>query len=73
MASGEGFRSASVPAVDGRGAAALELIDGNRVHDAAGHDCLIVYGARWRGAATRALAAMDLQPSEMPSSSAAKG
>jgi hypothetical protein len=39
---------------------ALDLIDGNRVHDAAGHDCLIRWGERWRGAATRALVAMGL-------------
>jgi hypothetical protein len=43
-------------------AAALDLIDGNRVHDAAGHDCLIRWGERWRGAATRALVAMGLRP-----------
>lgn len=38
--------------------------DGNRVHfdDRHGLDCLIAYGARWRGAATRALAAMGLEP-----------
>jgi hypothetical protein len=40
--------------------APLDLIDGNRVHDAAAHDCLIRYGERWRGAATRALVAMGL-------------
>jgi hypothetical protein len=41
---------------------ALDLIDGNRVHDADGHECLIRYGERWRGAATRALVAMGLRP-----------
>jgi hypothetical protein len=44
------------------GADALDLIDGNRVHDAAGHDCLIRWGEHWRGAATHALAAMGLPP-----------
>jgi hypothetical protein len=37
-------------------------MDGNRVHLADGYDCLIRYGARWRGAATRALIAMGLVP-----------
>jgi hypothetical protein len=41
-------------------APALDLIDGCRVHDAAGHDCVIRWGERWRGAATRALVAMGL-------------
>jgi hypothetical protein len=41
-------------------APALDLIDGNRVHDTAGHGCLIQYGDRWRGAATRALMEMGL-------------
>ncbi|MGH7114465.1 MAG: hypothetical protein ACREE9_08220 [Stellaceae bacterium] len=38
--------------------------DGNRVHfgDRHGLDCLIAYGKRWRGAATRALVAMGLEP-----------
>jgi hypothetical protein len=43
-------------------AAALDLIDGNRVHHAAGHDCLIAYGTRWRGPATAALVAIGLRP-----------
>ncbi len=44
--------------------AALDLIDGNRVHDRDrdGNDCLIRHGERWRAAATRALTAMGLQP-----------
>ena len=41
--------------------AALDLMDGNRVHDRAEHDCLIRHGKRWRGAATRALIAMGLE------------
>lgn len=44
------------------GTPALDLIDGNRVHDVADHDCLIRHGARWRSAATRALVAMGLVP-----------
>lgn len=43
-------------------ARALDLIDGNRVHDDPGHDCLISHGVRWRGAAKRALVAMGLRP-----------
>jgi hypothetical protein len=43
-------------------APALDLIDRCRLHDAAGHDCLIRYGERWRDAATRALVAMGLSP-----------
>jgi len=39
---------------------ALDLIDGNRVHDAVGNDCLIRHGERWRGAATRALTKIGL-------------
>lgn len=43
------------------GREALTLSDGNGVHlDTL--DCLLAYGRRWRGAATRALAAMGLQP-----------
>ena len=42
-------------------AATLDLIDSCRVHDATGHDCLIRWGERWRGAATRALVAMGLR------------
>jgi hypothetical protein len=43
------------------GLASLDFQDGNRVHfDEL--DCLIRYGERWRGAATRALVAMGLQP-----------
>ena len=42
------------------GLAALTLADGNRVHlDEL--DCLLRYGARWRGSATRALVAMGLR------------
>ena len=41
-------------------AAALDLIDGNRVHTGAGHDCLISFGRRWRAAATHALVALGL-------------
>jgi hypothetical protein len=46
------------------GQEALGAGDGNRVHldDAHGLDCVIRYGERWRGAATRALVAMGLQP-----------
>ena len=40
---------------------ALELIDGCRVHSD-GYDCLIRWGERWRGAATRALVEMGLRP-----------
>jgi len=40
----------------------IPLIDGTYVHGGDGHDCLIAYGRRWRGAATRALAAMGLMP-----------
>lgn len=42
--------------------AALDLIDGTRVHLAAGNDCLIRYGKRWRGAATLALLDLGLKP-----------
>jgi len=43
------------------GLAALDFGDGNRAHlDRL--DCLIRYGAQWRGAATQALAGMGLQP-----------
>src|SRR5258708_2726269 len=39
----------------------LDLADGNRTHlDRL--DCLIRYGERWRGAATRALVSIGLQP-----------
>jgi hypothetical protein len=43
---------------------ALDLGDGNRVHFGGdyGSECLIAYGRRWRGAASRALEAMGLQP-----------
>jgi hypothetical protein len=46
------------------GREALPVDDGNRVHldDAHGLDCIIAYGERWRGAATRALVAMGLRP-----------
>jgi len=42
----------------------LDMNDGNRVHFGDGHglDCVIAYGRRWRGAATRALIGMGLQP-----------
>ncbi len=40
---------------------ALDLIDGNRVHDRAEHQCLIRHGERWRAAASRALIATGLQ------------
>jgi hypothetical protein len=43
-------------------AAALDLIDGNRVHDSDGYACLIPYGERWRSTASRALLAMHLPP-----------
>jgi hypothetical protein len=42
-------------------AKSLDLIDGARLHDS-GYDCLIRHGERWRRAATRALAAIGLQP-----------
>jgi len=42
--------------------AALDLIDGNRVHDPEDNDCLIRHGERWRATAARALIAMGLQP-----------
>jgi hypothetical protein len=46
------------------GRTALPLGDGGRVHlDTAGLGCLLAYGRRWRGAATRALDAMGLRPS----------
>jgi hypothetical protein len=44
-----------------REAPVLDLIDGCRVHDDAGHVCLIRWGERWRGAATRELVAMGLR------------
>lgn len=44
------------------GVPALDLIDGNRVHDRAGNDCLIRHGARWRAAATAALLSLGLTP-----------
>jgi hypothetical protein len=40
----------------------LDLMDGNHVHLADGHNCLIRHGKRWRAAATRALTAMGLSP-----------
>jgi hypothetical protein len=42
--------------------AMIDLIDSNRAHDRAGHECLIRHGERWRAAATRALIAMGLRP-----------
>jgi hypothetical protein len=41
---------------------ALDVADGNRVHDHTDHACLIEFGKRWRGAATRALIEMGLTP-----------
>jgi hypothetical protein len=43
---------------------ALALGDGNRVHldDAHRFECLIAYGGRWCGAATRALVKLGLKP-----------
>jgi hypothetical protein len=41
----------------------LDLIDGSRLHDAAGHACLIRWSEHWREAATRVLLAMGLPPS----------
>jgi hypothetical protein len=43
-------------------APALDVIDGCRVHDDAGHDCLLRWGERWRDAATRAFVAVGLSP-----------
>jgi hypothetical protein len=45
------------------GRAALALADGCRVHldDTDGLDCLLRYGERWRGAATRSLIDMGLR------------
>ena len=43
------------------GLLSLDLQDGNRVH-LERLDCLIRYGERWRGAATRALTALGLRP-----------
>jgi hypothetical protein len=42
------------------GLPALDLGNGNRAH-LERLDCVIRYGVRWRGAATRALAGMGLQ------------
>ena len=42
--------------------AVLDLIDGCRVHNRAGHSCLIQYGRRWRLRATRALVELGLRP-----------
>lgn len=42
--------------------AALDLIDGNRVHDRSEHECLIRHGERWRDAAARALVRIGLRP-----------
>ena len=46
------------------GRALMFLTDGNAVHfdDEAGLDCLIEFGAKWRGAATAALLEMGLVP-----------
>lgn len=46
-------------------AAALDLIDGCRVHFGE-FDCLIRHGEGWRAAATRALEAMGLKPPPLP-------
>jgi hypothetical protein len=43
-------------------AEALDVIDGNRVHDCADNGCLIRHVERWRRAATRALVALGLRP-----------
>jgi hypothetical protein len=43
-------------------AAALDLIDGSRVHLDDENACLIRYGERWRAAATWALMALGLRP-----------
>jgi hypothetical protein len=43
------------------GLCALALADGNRVHFETS-DCLLRYGDRWRGVATRALFAIGLKP-----------
>jgi hypothetical protein len=43
-------------------AAALDLIDGCRVHLDDENVCLIRHGKRWRAAATRALAELGLRP-----------
>jgi hypothetical protein len=43
------------------GLAALALADGNRVHFET-LDCVLLYGERWRCAATEALSAMGLKP-----------
>src|SRR5262249_48129218 len=40
----------------------LDLIDGNRGHITASHDCLMRHGSRWRANATRALLALGLRP-----------
>jgi hypothetical protein len=43
-------------------AAALDLIDGSRVHLHDANDCLIRHDERWRARATRALMALGLRP-----------
>jgi hypothetical protein len=43
-------------------AAALDLIDGGRVHHQGNNCCLNRHGERWRAAATRALIALGLRP-----------
>jgi hypothetical protein len=43
------------------GLPAVDCGDGNRVH-LGSLDCIVRFGERWRGAATRALLAMGLQP-----------
>jgi hypothetical protein len=45
-----------------RGAEALDLIDGCRVHIANESDCLIRHGERWRRDATRALVELGVKP-----------
>jgi hypothetical protein len=40
----------------------IPLIDGTRIHDVEGHECLISYGRRWRNAATAGLRALGLDP-----------
>jgi hypothetical protein len=40
--------------------AAIDLIDGNRVHCNRSNDCLILHGRRWRNAASHALVACGI-------------
>ena len=45
-------------------AMALDLINGSRVHLDDENACLVLYGDRWRAAATRGLLALGLRPPE---------